>query len=82
MADTRAMDTERDYFLEAQQAAEAHLAACYEAFYAEQEDDGPLPESPASAPFCACETCEIRETLFAAWPLLREAALAGVDIEE
>lgn len=73
--------TERDYFLEAHQAADAHLAACYAAYYAEPEGEGPLPESPASAPFCACETCEIREILHAAWPILREAALAGIDLD-
>jgi hypothetical protein len=85
MADSGLMNgDERNYFLEAHEAAEAHLGACYAALHAEDDvldEDGPLPESPASAPFCACETCEVREILFAAWPILREAALAGTPVE-
>jgi len=65
----------RDYGLEAQQAAEAHLAECWAAMEHEGEDVVIL--SPVSAPFCGCQTCEVRETLFAAWPFLVEAVKAG-----
>lgn len=59
----------------AQKAAEAHLAACWEAYWAEEESENleGLPESPACAPFCGCETCIVREVLFAAWPIIEEA---------
>lgn len=72
----------RDAGREAQAAAEAHLAACWEAHDAWEEsdpDDEGLPESPAVDAFCGCSTCEVREVLAAAWPiLLRDAAtLAG-----
>ena len=46
----------------AQRAAEDHLAACWEALDI-------MEESPASAPFCGCQTCEVREVLYAAWPI-------------
>jgi hypothetical protein len=72
------MTTERDYGFEAHAAAEEHLYACHEALRAE-EDDVEGVDSPASAPFCGCETCEVREILFAAWPFLKLAALAGAD---
>lgn len=65
-----------DYGLEAQKAAEAHLAACQEAFWDWEEPDPDEPEqkeSPASAPFCNCDTCIVREVLFAAWPIVYEA---------
>lgn len=71
------MTTQRDFGFEAQAAAEAHLCACHEALSA--DEDGEDIESPASAPFCGCETCEVREVLFAAWPFLKLAALNGAD---
>lgn len=59
----------------AQQAAERHLAACQEALWAaDQEPDvDKWPETPASAPFCGCDTCVVREVLYAAEPILEEA---------
>jgi hypothetical protein len=72
------MTVERDYGFEAQAAAEAHLVACHEALHAEEEVEEYV-DSPASAPFCGCETCEVREVLFAAWPFLKLAALEGAD---
>lgn len=61
-----------DFGIVAQKAAEAHLQACMDALDAEQ--DGDEIQSPASAPFCGCDTCCVREVLFAAWPfLLKEA---------
>lgn len=56
----------------AQQAAEKHLAACYDALVEEEDDPEKWPESPASAPFCGCETCVVREVLYAAWPVWEE----------
>lgn len=72
------MTTPRDYGFEAQAAAEAHLYACHEALSADEEGEG-IIDSPASAPFCGCETCEVREVLFAAWPFLKLAALDGAE---
>lgn len=63
----------RDYGLEAQEAAEAHLEELHMALDAENE--GAIVDWPDMAgPFCGCTICEVRETLFAAWPLLLEAA--------
>ncbi len=53
-----------DYGHLAQQAAEEHLQACW----ANLDDDGEEPET--AAPFCGCLTCEVRETLHAAYPFL------------
>lgn len=63
-----------DFGLEAQAAAEAHLDAC---FYALDEET----KSPASAPFCGCDTCCIRETLHAVWPIMLKAAKKEVSDE-
>ena len=46
-------------------AAEQHLIACFDAFYAEEE--GLDETSPAYGPFCGCHTCIVREVLTAAW---------------
>jgi len=58
----------------AHQAAEKHMAKVWAAFYAEEEAEDGVDsiESPAIAPFCGCETCVIRETLAAAWPVIEE----------
>jgi hypothetical protein len=56
-----------DVGVAAQEAAEAHLAACWAAHDA-QDDGGVLP-SPATGPFDGCETCCVREILAAAWPV-------------
>ena len=71
----------RDYGREAQVAAEAHVAACFDAYYANEELEDGQPEvgGPESAPFDGCDTCQVREALFAAWPLLRLAALDGAE---
>lgn len=63
-----------DYGKEAQQAAEAHLDAIYEY---EREVGG--DDSPSIGAWCGCQTCIIREVLFAAWPSLRDAALNGAE---
>ena len=67
----------RDFELEAQKAAEAHLAACTEAMFA-WEEAGEVDESivsPAIAPFCGCDTCVVREVLYAAWPIMEQGVL-------
>jgi hypothetical protein len=50
-----------------QEKAEERLAACNEALWWEQEREGEPPESPATAPFCGCDTCIVREVLSATW---------------
>lgn len=55
-----------DHALAAQQAAEAHIEACW----AHLHDEGPEPDT--LAPFCGCLTCEVREILHAAMPHLRQ----------
>lgn len=73
--------TERDYGLEAQEAAEAHLGACWDWFYQEEEwgsDEPPGPlTDPTSAPFDGCPTCEVREVLYVAWPIIAEGIMNG-----
>lgn len=64
-----------DWGVVAQRAAEEHLLACYAAMHS--LDEGVEVEDPAVGPFCGCETCEVREVLHAAWPILRVAALDG-----
>lgn len=81
---TPASDAPAD--LRAQQAAEAHLIAVWEAEQAldyaleahgDPEGDGEaLPESPASAPWDGCDTCTVREVLHAAWPILHDDLVA------
>lgn len=69
----------RNYGEEAQRAAEAHLAACNEAMFAYEDGDESV-ESPAIAPYCGCDTCIVREVLFAAWSVMDawvDDALAG-----
>ena len=59
----------------AQRAAERHLAECIDAMCEWEENDfGEVTEieSPASAPFCGCDTCIVREVLWAAWPIFQE----------
>jgi hypothetical protein len=73
--------TERDFGIEMQAAAEAHLAACWEAFYVETENDdeydGEALPSPAIGPFCGCETCVVREVLAGAWPVIESLINEG-----
>lgn len=59
-----------DYGARVHAAAEAHLLACTEAEYtAEDNPDADIP-SPASAPYCGCSTCDVREVLHVAWPMI------------
>lgn len=60
-----------DYEQAAQRAAEQHLAACQEWMWAEEEGGESLErECPSVGPFCGCDTCIVREILWAAWPHL------------
>lgn len=70
-----------DHAHDAQQAAEHHLEACY-ALLNDEEEEAEGPET--LAPFCGCFTCQVRETLHAAWPHLRALALeeAASELEE
>lgn len=63
----------------AQRAAELHLAACMEALWAYEEEGDEDVESPASAPFCGCDTCIVREILWAAWPIFEEHTASPLD---
>ena len=70
---------EGDFGMRAQRAAEEHLEACMMVLWAQdQAPEGmPIPESPASAPFCGCDTCVVREVLHAAWTILERATLGA-----
>ena len=67
----------RDYGLEAHQAADAHLTAVWNHFHSEEEYVDPDVPSPAVGPFCGCQTCEVREVLAAAWPIIQEGVANG-----
>lgn len=63
----------------AQQAAEDHLTRVWEAFHSED----PEVDDPAIGAFDGCQTCEIREVLMVALPIIAEGILAGqVSVEE
>lgn len=61
-------------FYAMQMAAERHLRLCDEALELEEETEDPanLPPSPASGPYCGCETCVVREVLAGAWPTIEQ----------
>jgi hypothetical protein len=62
---------------DAHRAAVAHLQACMEAMFAEDESEGDtVPASPAVGPYCGCTDCDVRETLAVAWPILLADAAA------
>ena len=52
--------------VDVQRICEAHLAACQEALWAEENGERPI-ESPAIGAFCGCDTCVVREVLWAGW---------------
>lgn len=76
----------RDAGKAAQAAAEAHLEACTAALDAAEDaqDSDAYAEavqaSPAAAPFDGCTTCEVRETLAAAWPIIVADCAAVVEL--
>lgn len=67
------------YAQRAQRTAEDHLAAVWAHFYADA-DGTPTGEDPAIGAFCGCQTCEVREVLTVAVPVLVEG-LANGDLE-
>ena len=70
--------TAPDLFLEAHKAAERHLENCWAWLaWTENGEEGepPLEEDPAFEPFDGCMTCEIREALMAAMPMLQAALI-------
>lgn len=69
-----------DWGLIAHQNAEKHLEACYEALEAEEEGEADI-ESPACAPFCGCNTCVVREVVYASWGTIANATRAGAFVE-
>lgn len=78
----------RDWLGDAQRAAEDHIGAVWDYWNeaesamtdAEIEDLGP---DPAIGPFCGCTTCEVREILHAAVPLIAAGIAAGdVDVND
>lgn len=73
--------TARDWGKDAHDTAIAHLDRCdaWLAYFDEGEPDGERPDfdDPSSAPYCGCQTCLVRETLHAAWPVIDEAIRSG-----
>lgn len=69
-------DEDHDIAEAVHRRAEEHLNACFEALDAweTEEGDNEEDESPASAPFCGCSTCVVREVLFSAYEELYEIA--------
>lgn len=66
----------RDWGHLAHETARKHLEACAEAMDAEEEMRHDI-QSPACAPYCGCTDCDMRETLFAAWPVIEAAIRSG-----
>ena len=65
--------TDEELLTEAQRRADFRI----ETLTAEMYDMDELPddyESPASAPYCGCLICQVRETLDAAWEPFMEIA--------
>lgn len=59
-----------DFGVQAQQAAEEHIANCWSWLRADETDESE-GDSPAIGPFCGCTTCEVREILYASLPFLQ-----------
>jgi len=57
-----------------QRAAEAHLAKADELLW--EEEQGVVSENDAdlAGPYCGCQTCIVREVLWAAWPFMYRLA--------
>lgn len=69
-------DVTEDLGVVAQRAAEARLRDVTDRYWAEQdgEDESAWDGFDGIAPYCGCDTCLVREVLFAAWPHMLEAA--------
>ena len=64
---------EADWAVQAQRSAEDHMNRVWAHFHGE-EQGSEVGDSPAVGPFDGCQTCEVRETLYAAMPFI-EAGL-------
>lgn len=69
------VDLEDDWSAQAQRAAEDHLTRVWTAFYEEKDDFSEMLPSPSMGLFCGCQTCEVRETLYAALPFIEAGVL-------
>lgn len=71
----------RDWGAQAQQAAEERVNLCNEwlEWYEEGGGEAPRPElpDPSVAPYCGCQTCLIRESLDASWPIIEAGVRSG-----
>lgn len=63
------VELETDFGAQAQRAAEDHMTRVWNFFHEAEggEEDG---KDPAVGAFCGCQTCEVRETLYAAIPFI------------
>lgn len=68
---TSSLMAESDLAERAHRAAEEHLDACFQAM--SDLEEGYDASSPAMDAFCGCQTCIIREILYAVWDMLRVA---------
>lgn len=59
-----------DYGVDAQKAATAHMSRVRNAFWREMNGDEDVDWDFVMAPYDGCDDCDIRETLFAAEPVL------------
>jgi hypothetical protein len=73
------MSIDDDPFTRAHLAAHRHLDVLDNELVCTTEEEAAdtTTLTLGGAPYCGCRSCEIREALAAAWPHLREAALAG-----
>lgn len=78
------IDLEPDFGAQAQRAAVKHLEECWQWRDNDENDDWGdegRKDDPASAPFDGCTTCEVREVLEAAWPILKAGWESEMDAE-
>jgi hypothetical protein len=71
-----------DWGMLAHKNATEHLERCFAAMEAMEEGaDADEIDDPSCAPFCGCDTCVTRETLYAAWGTIAQATLAGFEAD-
>ena len=63
-----------DWGVQAQQAAEDHMTRVW-AFFHAAEEGTETGDDPAIGAFDGCQTCEVRETLYAALPFIEAGLL-------
>jgi hypothetical protein len=72
-------ETANDHWAKAHEVALDHLNKCFSILLDDEDDE--FDEDDACAPFCGCETCVVREVLYAALPHI-ERHLNKVYLEE